>query len=521
MINHDILFEKFCEHRKVHESFMQLFGTLYETIIKMQALTTDVSRHYHDIFEQLKMHHQTPPVASQKKRKANSIDSPTNFVRTVDEPSTVRNKSDPEISSSILNQNIELPDSDETFFALTQTPTRYPLSPKGSADNDNIQHTPSRKHWIKTDLCDTSAKGDQKPSESDKKKKKHNLSLSRFSSAFQTSPETSKQIHQLPVRTKMITPQRTTTELQENLAPTGKWTIKKGTPGTISGIESNTKRTPTSTGKNGSLLNRTRLRQTKLRFPDNLNKSDTDGDETYFDEFVVPSPTSFSGSRFLKSVKKREQSSLIVEPKAIKNQKQPDSSEDDVFDNDQTYFSEAEKCLTRQTCFPSRVKKENFPPKTSPAVAIDPVLAKETEQNDAIDGDTSSVLFVKPPSAEVIVIEETQPSKKDLFMEAIHEQRRKQEQSRQSVLNVMAPTPSELLQTAFPKKAKSPTASKQPLGERRCDECTKHYDFLVHCGLPADVIRSKMARNCRECRNVQLHETPVGFWNPEFSPTQN
>ncbi|XP_055533840.1 uncharacterized protein LOC129723561 [Wyeomyia smithii] len=518
MINSDILIEKYFEHRKVHESFLQLFSNLFETVMKMQTLASDVSRHYDAIFEQLKLHSQTPPVVSHKRRKAHSIDSPSNIVRALEETSTARNKSDSELSSSILNQNINLPDSDESFFALTQTPTRTPLSPKvPSGSVDNVQYTPPRKKWIKTELCETP---DQKLLETEKKKKKHNLSLNRFSSALPTSPETNKQIEQLPVRAKMATPKTGSGEQQENVVPAGKWTVKKGNTGSASVVASNSKRTPTPTGKNNSLLNRTRLRQTKLRFPDNLNKSDVVEDQTYFDDFVVPSPTAFSGSRFLKSIKKREQSSLIGDSKSMKVQPQANPPEDDHFDIDQTYFSEAEKDLTRQTSHTSCVKKENLFPKKIPIAPNEPVSTKETKQINDVDSDTSSVLFVNPPAAQVIVIEETQPNQKDLFMEAIREQRRKQEQTRQSVLSVMAPAPSELKQTDFASREKLQSAQKPLAPERRCGECNKHYDFLVHCGLPVEVIRSKMVRNCRECRNVQLHETPIGFWNPEFSPTQ-
>lgn len=261
----------------------------------------------------------------------------------------------------------------------------------------------------------------------------------------------------------------------------------------------------------------------------------TDEDETYFDDFVVPSPTSatlLSATRFLKSAKKKEQSSLIAghhvtkpatkkksESPTTKKREIPDKDDED-FDIDQTYFSEAEKDLTRSKPFVHpRVKAE---PLTQPK-SKSSILASESQP----DQDTSSVLFVKPVSQdEVITIEETQPSKKDLFMDAIREERRKEEGTRLSVLNVMGPVKRDVKQESlFPVKSdltmlKKPTPLTIP-NARRCTECTKQYQFLLNCGLPPEVVRSKLPRNCRGCRLEQLHETPPSFWNPEFSPTQS
>lgn len=325
MCDHELLLEKFTEHRKVHDRFLKMFGTLFETAQNMKLLAADITSNYDAIFLQLRMDSsplvEPPP---QKRRKAHSFDSPatirpdatsTGRVDDAIDSSMVRNKSDPEVSTySLLNENIDLPDSEESFFAMTQSPpAREPLSPRRDITGQatNIQSTPPRvKPALKKDQTEVSES-------TEKKRKKQNLSLGRFSTSFQMSPETNKQLQQLPVRQKMTTP-KVKVDQQENLAPVGKWTAKKSASSSVGRSESAAaalKRTPTSTGKDStaSLLNRTRLRQTKLRFPDNKSSA-ADDNETFFDEIVVPSPTSFSGSRFFKSMRKKEQSSLIAVP---------------------------------------------------------------------------------------------------------------------------------------------------------------------------------------------------------------
>lgn len=224
----------------------------------MKLLAADITSNYDALFLQLRK--QSSPVVEQppqKRRKAHSFDSPstarpnaTSTGRCVDDAidsSMVRNKSDPEVSTySLLNQAIDLPDSEESFFALTQSPptVREPLSPRRDLPGqaDNVPTTPP------------------KLDSTEKKRKKHNLSLGRFSTSFQMSPETNKQLQQLPVRQKMTTP-KVKVEQQENLAPVGKWTAKKSSTG-VGRSESSAvlRRTPTSTDKDstGSLLNRTR-----------------------------------------------------------------------------------------------------------------------------------------------------------------------------------------------------------------------------------------------------------------------
>ncbi|KAL9702854.1 hypothetical protein quinque_006372 [Culex quinquefasciatus] len=551
MCDHALLMETFAEHRKVHDRFLEMFGTLFETAQSMKLLAADITSNYDALFLQLRK--QSSPVVEQppqKRRKAHSFDSPstarpnaTSTGRCVDDAidsSMVRNKSDPEVSTySLLNQAIDLPDSEESFFALTQSPptVREPLSPRRDLPGqaDNVPSTPP------------------KLDSTEKKRKKHNLSLGRFSTNFQMSPETNKQLQQLPVRQKMTTP-KVKVEQQENLAPVGKWTAKKSSTG-VGRSESSAvlRRTPTSTGKDstGSLLNRTRLRQTKLRFPDNKSSA-ADDDETYFDEFVVPSPTSFSGSRFFKSMRKKEQSSLIAaapssstattsnnpaqkedddvfkspEAKPRKAVKPAVDSDEDNFDIDQTYFSEAEKDLSRGTKV-VRVKQE---PSSQKKLTKSKILALDTPALEQGILDASGVEIVKPPSQDnVITIEESQPTRNDLFMEAIREEQRREQASRKTILDAMGPPtirkPPEFRSSPLRKfntfGGVGPLVPKPaPPPERRCTECTKHTRILELRGLTPDEIRAKLARNCRGCRQAQLHETPPGFWNPEFSPTQ-
>uniref|UniRef100_A0A1Q3F1U0 Putative nucleolar and coiled-body phosphoprotein 1-like isoform x2 n=1 Tax=Culex tarsalis TaxID=7177 RepID=A0A1Q3F1U0_CULTA len=570
MCGHEFLMEKFTEHRKVHDRFLELFGTLFQTAESMKLLAADIKSNYDAMFLQLRKESspavEPPP---QKRRKAHSFDSPaalrpdaTSTGRCVDDAidsSMVRNKSDPEVSTySLLNQNIDLPDSEESFFALTQSPTvREPLSPRKdvSGQADNIQSTPPRpKPALQLDQPEDTE------STKEKKRKKHNFSLGRFSTSFQMSPETNKQLQQLPVRQKMTTP-KVKVEQQENLAPVGKWTAKKNASTSVGRSESAAaaalRRTPTSTGKDstGSLLNRTRLRQTKLRFPDNKSSA-ADDNETYFDEFVVPSPNSFSGSRFFKSMRRKEQSSLIAAPpsstatsnaakdedddvfkspevKPRKTAKPVVDSDEDNFDIDQTYFSEAEKDLSRGAA--TKVVKVKKEPSSQMKKAKDKILAMDTPALEQGILDASGVEIVKPGSQDnVITIEESQPSRTDLFMEAIREEQRREQASKKTILDAMGPPPSAIRK---PPESTHPFRSSPlrkfntfgggqlapkpaPPQERRCIECTKHYRILELRGLTPDVILSKLARNCRECRQAQLHETPPGFWNPEFSPTQ-
>nr|XP_029720902.1 transcriptional regulator ATRX homolog [Aedes albopictus] len=535
MCDHEILIEKCEDHRKKHQKFLRMFDNVIQTVLCMQSLMTELNTGYNEMLDLLKVQPKPKPSPSpHKRRKAQSFDSPSS-VTVVQKEETPRNRSNPEVSGSALDQNIDnLPDTEDSFFALTQSPSRRePLSPV-KAPEENVPKTPPKRDPVRVELFGGQEEG--KPAGGDKKKRKSMLSLSRFSSSFETSPETSKQAALLPLRQKLTTPKPKSSE-QENVVPppvAGKWTAKKTTPGSVGRMDSTFRKTPTgSSKKGGSLLNRTRMRQTKLKFQDCMNKSFADDDdETYFDEFVVPSPTSataFSGSRFLKSAKKKEQSTLIAPPKS----KTKDTPGDEDFDIDQTYFSEAEKDLTRlKTAAPSasRIKVEPLTQKKSPPKCAEPspVLAKDTQDPDS----TSSVIFVKPPSQdEIITIEETQPKKEDLFMKAIREERRKEDNSRLSVLNVMGPPPKREVKKEEIFAAKSdfnvlrkPTM-KVPLvpaiaEPRRCFDCTRQFKFLLNCGQPADVARNKLPMHCRECRLAQLHDTPPGFWNPEFTPTQ-
>lgn len=232
----------------------------------MQTLASDVSTGYEDILNTLQMPVKlqpasTPPPPPLKRRKAHSFDSPSTVARTDDSPA-LRNQSDPEVSASVLDRNINLPDSEDSFFALTQSPSREPLSPKGNTDcpKENIPRTtPKKQTWLNTELFSGQDDG-SKIDEVEKKKKKGALSLNRFSSSFKMSPETSKQAELLPVRQKFATPKPKAVTEQENVAPpVGKWTAKKTTPGSAGRIDSSMRRTPTSsTKKDNSLLNRTR-----------------------------------------------------------------------------------------------------------------------------------------------------------------------------------------------------------------------------------------------------------------------
>ncbi|XP_055625554.1 uncharacterized protein LOC129768139 isoform X2 [Toxorhynchites rutilus septentrionalis] len=477
----------------------------------MQSLASQVTRQYDEILHQLK---QSPsPPRSPKRRKAHSFESPSTSFR-MNDSSMIQNKSDPEVSSSALNLNINPPDSEESFFVLTQSPTRDPLSPKATSSGKTIiQCTPPKKSWFKAALFQEQEQ--QKTPDVEKKRKKNNLSLSRYPGTSHMSPESHKQFEQLPIRQKMTTPKPTASRVgdqQENLAPVGKWTSKKtNNAGGLGRTDSTLRWTPTNVKHESTLLNKTRLRQTKLRFPDDTSKRATDDDETFCSDFVVPSPTSFSGSRFLKSVKKKEQSSLVADnTHSERVETELTKPDEDDFDIDQTYFSEAEKVMN-----PSRPKTEPLSQSKSKTFVKESVLEKETQQPDL---DTSSVLLVKRPSQEEIIsIEETQPDNNDLFMAAIKEEHRKEQQARQSVLNIMGP-PRAPMKLEFPfKRDKSP--ARKPT-ERRCTECTKHYQFLLNRGMAPDAIQYKLPRNCRECRIAQLHETPPGFWNPGFSPTQ-
>ncbi|XP_001660841.2 muscle M-line assembly protein unc-89 [Aedes aegypti] len=526
MCDHEILIEKCEDHRKIHHKFLRMFDNVIETVLCMQTLMADLNSGYNEMLDLLKA---PPKVLSSpsphKRRKAQSFDSPSSAT-VIRKKETPRNRSNPEVSASILDQNIDFPDTEDSFFALTQSPSRRePLSPV-KIQLENVPKTPPKKDPVRVDEC--------KVAGSDKKKaKKSILSLSRFSSSFETSPETSKQAAMLPMRQKLATPKPKGQEQENLMPPVGKWTAKKTTPGSSGGkMDISMRKTPTSSSKkDGSLLNRTRMRQTKLKFPDCMNKSFADDDETYFEEFVVPSPTSttaLSGTRFLKSAKKKEQSTLIAPPKF----KARDTPGDEDFDIDQTYFSEAEKGLSRSKQFAHpvqpapRIKLEPFTQKKSPSKSSkpSPVLAKDSQ-----DSDTSSVLYVKPPSQdEIITIEETQPNKTDLFMKAIREERRKEDDARKSVLNVMGPSKRDIKKEELIPPRSDFNLLRKPLlkmppavpNERRCSDCTRQFQHLLNCGHSTDVARSKLPQNCRECRLAQLHETPPGFWNPEFTPTQ-
>ncbi|XP_058120332.1 uncharacterized protein LOC131291382 [Anopheles ziemanni] len=493
---------------RILENAYEIHNKQHKAKIEIDYLNKQLEEKRHRTAE---IAERSPSKALAKKRKVRSVDASYSELKenisVLEDSRIIAYKSDPETSTtaaSILEQNII--DSEESFFALTQSPPRKDLPEclNTSASEQTAQQA--------MNTCSTNVS----------KPLGNILRASRLSNEF-PSPDPALRMEQKS--TGSSTPK----------GASGKWTSKKqnvtkGTP--------KTEQTPVTLKRFHSLLEGNRLRQTKLYFADpekpSVKKTVAElstSDETLMNDFVIPTPPSASNrSKFLRSLRMKKQSTLIegaagqdrpvqrsntmVNESKMKGGN-PQTANDDDYDIDQTFCSGAE------------IKKEPMTqPKSAklkhPMAKREDIAIQSTDIN-YVDEDSPGVVIVPPKEETIISIAESQPPENGLFMGTLHDVRAKWKDADafgQSIITAkikrdkkgMLPT---LGATVQPQCA---TFGRIPQG--LCSECSKLYHFHTSCGVSDDTARSKLPRGCRSCRLAQLHSTPPGFWDPDFLPTQ-
>uniref|UniRef100_A0A182WCQ5 Uncharacterized protein n=1 Tax=Anopheles minimus TaxID=112268 RepID=A0A182WCQ5_9DIPT len=463
-----------------------------------------------------------------KKRKVQSLDSSRSACKEnasiLEDSSFFPHKSDSDVSS-MFDQNII--DSDEPFFALTQTPpppvrpVRQALSPR----NEPSSNKPSTEVRAVKLLFGDEIKSPKKI-----------IRESRFVKRL-TAVESSPGIEKKPTVLSTVPP-----------TSNGKWTGKKS-KGNIESPKS-AEHTPTGLKRFHSLTDSNqRFRQAKLNFPRQNKRSPGHEPEqvvndTLFSDFVVPTPPSVaSKSKFLKSLRMKKQSTMISKGQSEKsaaketystaasstangecNQAHHDDEDED--DINQTYCSGIESINRIVKDLSVKVKQEPDSQLNNKRNAIkrhDHVANQQWNSRD--DSETNEVIFVGPPSQQSIVTVVESQNENDKFISELHNEQAKRVKA-ETGLGISSIPSNNVQRTNHEYRAPSGGAINHPynrnmeyLGEGLCNDCMKLFKFHTTRGVSNDAARTKLPRNCRSCRMAQLHHTPPGFWDPDFLPT--
>ncbi|XP_052861080.1 uncharacterized protein LOC128268104 [Anopheles cruzii] len=450
-----------------------------------------------------------------KKRKRRSIDAPLSArkenVFAVDDSTFFPNKSDPEaslVATSVLEQNII--DSEESFFALSQSPPkREPLSSKNAcfSDRSPAKHLFEGK-WNRRILRES----------------KLDPSISARKSIDEKSPQ----------RAAMTSASTSGT----------KWTVKKDDTAIVSKLEQGS-----TTGKSfrSPLHGRSRLRQTKLVFPEHSNqrvRSKKDGkateEEASLSDFVVPTPpVSAHKSKCMRSIRMKESTSNGMQSISRSKSKNDRPITDKCFnDTEKTSIQTCGDDIDRTFCAgiegfsdfqAQKIKQESTTRPNHKPCLFKSIKNVSHEWNCPAEekNDTSDVILVQPPSQEsVVCVMESQASKKDLLIAALKEERSKRiEDTGSRPLDIATDVNDkwkepEATTTKAVTPVKDSTSEKALATKKLCIDCKKFFQFHMTSGKSAETVLSKLPRNCRSCRMAQLHSTPPDFWHPDFLPTQ-
>uniref|UniRef100_A0A182M1A3 Uncharacterized protein n=1 Tax=Anopheles culicifacies TaxID=139723 RepID=A0A182M1A3_9DIPT len=446
-----------------------------------------------------------------KKRKVQSLDTSAckENVSMLEESAFFPHKSDSDVSS-MLDQNII--DSDEPFFALTQTPpppvrpAREALSPR----NELSTKPKPVKHLF----------GDET------KSPKKIICESRFTKRL-NAVESSPGVEQKPTPTS-----------------NSKWTGKKN-------IESpkSAEHTPTGLKRFHSLADSNqRFRQAKLNFPRQNKHSPVQEPEhavndTLFSDFVIPTPPSVaSKSKFLRSLRMKKQSTMLskgqsekeaakdASPRAASSSTVGANNLDDDDDINQTYCPGIESINGIVKDLSVKVKQEPNSQQENRRHATkrqDYRANQQPTRNESKeDSESNEVIFVRAPSQQSIVTVVESQHENDKFITEFHNEQAKRIKEEASLGLSSIPSGNVQQRTKHELGAPSVGAinhlyhrNMEHTGEGLCNDCMKLYKFHTTRGISNDAARSKLPRNCRSCRMAQLHHTPPGFWDPDFLPT--
>uniref|UniRef100_A0AAG5D438 Uncharacterized protein n=1 Tax=Anopheles atroparvus TaxID=41427 RepID=A0AAG5D438_ANOAO len=538
MVNLCNLVTKYSHFSKVHDDVFvyidRILENAYEIHTKQLKAKSDIDSLHRQLEEDRKKkinsHENNPTKTSAKKRRVRSVDTSLSEqkenISILEDSRFFPYKSDPETSSlaaSVLEQNIL--DSEESFFAITQSPPRKEvLSPINASESQQLPVATVKPNFTSV----------SKPAG-------NILRASRLSRDF-SSPDRSTRVRQ-----------QNTTGFSTPKAVPGKWTTTKQ----IAGSAGTPRRehTPSAVKRFHSLMDGTnRLRQTKLKFPETDNtqmkRKEAEppaNDDTLFSDFIVPTPPSVANkSKLLRSLRMKKQSTMVDSAgqdrpicKAssmvtIARRKEniaanihPESHDDD-YDIDQTFCPGAESFnrLDGEIAvkFKQEPKTQHNPPRTlsAPPRAVEPVAHLFDDNSE--DADSPGVVIVPSKEETIISIAESQPVESNLFMPVLHGVREKcneEESFGQAILSTkMKRNDKQGISPMMGSKVKPQGTTNGRMPHDLCSNCSKLYHFHTSCGVSDDTARSKLPRNCRSCRLAQLHSTPPGFWNPDFLPTQ-
>ncbi|ETN64020.1 Papilin [Anopheles darlingi] len=537
MMNLCQLLSKYSEFKEVNDDLFVYLDRLLENAFEIHNRTKVVTAELQRLELQLTARKQSGKVSSPasspvKKRKIRSTESSfcarKENVSAVDDSHIFPYKSDPESSvcgSSVLEQNI-IADSEESFFACSQSPhKKEALSVSSEASRNNVSNR-VKSPVVAVKISPPQGKGKW---EGNLLRKSVLSSVAGASSLDEIGPAAS----------------------SSPTMASSKWTSKKFPIDKT--IAPKQEHTPVSVKRFFSLCESpNRLRQTKLAFTESsANHASTKKevsekpieDDSWMIDFVVPTPPSTGHkNKSTRNWKNRKQSTMVTKEDnsatvnkcglsltgdAIKAKAANISEcrrEDDLADIDRTFCAGAES-NSKQSSSNVTTKIKQEPPSQVAQTTGSSDSRKPNNDNllpNAIsnEADISEIELVQPSSQESIIsVKDSQPSNDNLA--ALKEQHGLHNQT--SEISCTAPNnfktgiwdnpPKEVAQL---KRSKSEQPSSDPL----CVDCKKLFKFHVNCGRPVETVRSKLPKNCRSCRMLQLHHTPPDFWNPDFLPSQ-
>ncbi|XP_050075039.1 uncharacterized protein LOC126562537 [Anopheles maculipalpis] len=542
MVNLCSLLLKYNNFSQVEDDIFVYIDRILENAFEIHKRQTEAKKELACMEEEIAQKQKRLPTSNAldlrspiKKRKVHSLDSSLSAckenVSMLEDSTIFPHKSDSDVSSK-LEQNIL--DSDEPFFALTQTPPSPavpPLREIVSPRNESCSKTAIRaaKLLFAEEI----------------KSPKQIIRESRFGKHF-------KDLKVSPVATedKPVAPATT------SVTPNGKWTGKKCKEKMNS---PNAEVTPVGLKRFHSLADSSsRFHQAKLNFvrqpkhsPGN-SELEHAGDDTLFSDFVIPTPPSVaSKSKFLKSLRMKKQSPMLLKGQsdtagtkercsgaAVSSTNAGEQSgtvpasvlqnDEGLDDINQTYCPGVESINRITTDVSVKIKQEpasqrekrqqlNFPTtKQSDCVT-------NLQQIDNRDSETDEVILLPSACLQSVVSVVDSPNDHDNFVFELNNEKTKREYDLGCLANDhgwsnnLQRNHSEF---GGPSGAINPfNRSFGHLREGLCNDCMKLYKFHAARGVSNDAARSKLPRNCRTCRLAQLHSTPPGFWDPDFLPT--
>ncbi|XP_049296071.1 uncharacterized protein LOC125770452 [Anopheles funestus] len=497
-----ILENTFEIHKKQTEASKQLAALEEQIAEKQKRLHTSVN-----------LCHSPSPV---KKRKVQSLDSSHTAckenVSSLEDSTFFPHKSDSDVSSK-LDQNIL--DSDEPFFALTQTPPT-PAQPAREVLSPRNEPSPKASIVRAAKL----------------------LFVDEIKSPKKLAAESFPAVDRKPIVPSAVTP-----------TSTSKWTGKKCKEKPES--SNSAEHTPTGLKRFHSLAvgSNQRFRQGKLNFPRQNKHSPRNEPEhvvndTMLSDFVVPTPPSVANkSKFLRSLRMKKQSTLISKGQSDRSATMESSvvkahstageenksallQHDETDDINQTYCPGVESINRIVKDISVKIKQElvSQPEKQLAAIKRTDYVTNQHQQSSNEHSISNEIILIPPPSQQSIVtVVESQNENNEFITELHNEQTKRTKETAGLGMSSTLSNNVQRTNTEFggPSDGINHLYNRniEQLREAFCNDCMKLYKYYIARGVSNDAARTKLPRHCRSCRLALLHETPSGFWDPDFLPT--